>query len=269
MKILVLSPHRDDAAFSLSLSIIHWLGLDNSVILLNCFTRSLYAPFSDVDQSHPNDRLSYVSAMRRREDESFLRRTPGANGKNFSMVDLNIKDAPLRLRCSSDVVCDMPVHPEDSAVSKIRKVMTRLTLSSKVDALVLPLALGHHVDHRTARDAALPFSLTMPCAFYEDLPYATRQGVRVDLEAFQADAATRLHESLSPVLCHAPEGAAIKRRLSLGYTSQIDSDTADLISSFAERYDGGERLWANSAWLDLAALTQISSPQLQTQSLPG
>jgi hypothetical protein len=40
-----------------------------------------------------------------------------------------------------------------------------------------------------------------------------------------------------------------KLRLVLGYASQIDSDAGTLISNFAARYDGGERLWANQQWL--------------------
>ena len=74
LKILVLSPHRDDAAFSLSIAITNWLTARHSVIVLNVFTRSRYAPFSDAAFVHENDELSYVSAMRLREDEHFLRR---------------------------------------------------------------------------------------------------------------------------------------------------------------------------------------------------
>jgi hypothetical protein len=59
--------------------------------------------------------------MRRREDELFLKQIPGAKPTNIFMMDLNIKDAPLRLQCSSDVVCDMEVNPEDPAIAKIRK----------------------------------------------------------------------------------------------------------------------------------------------------
>ena len=74
LKILVLSPHRDDAAFSLSIAITNWLTARHSVTVLNVFTRSRYAPFSDAAFVHENDELSYVSAMRLREDEYFLRR---------------------------------------------------------------------------------------------------------------------------------------------------------------------------------------------------
>lgn len=269
MKILVLSPHRDDAAFSLSLSLIQWLGAGHHVLLLNCFTRSLYAPLSDADHAHPNDRLGYVSALRRREDEHFIRKLPGATRSNIELLDLNIKDAPLRLRCSSDAVCDLDVDPEDRSIPKIQKSLAGQIAAGKVEALVLPLALGHHVDHRTARDAALPLSISVPCAFYEDLPYATRTGVTIDLEAFRKDASTRLHEALYPALCQAPAAVHTKRRLALGYASQIDEEAADLISNFADRYDGGERLWVNDAWAGIASTARLSTPQLVEQPLPA
>jgi hypothetical protein len=40
-----------------------------------------------------------------------------------------------------------------------------------------------------------------------------------------------------------------KRKLIVGYASQIDDNAGALISTFAKRYNGGERLWANQAWL--------------------
>ena len=269
MKILVLSPHRDDAAFSLSISIAQWLAAGHRVSVLNCFTRSLYAPLSDADHAHPNDRLGYVSALRRREDEHFIRKLPGATRSNIELLDLNIKDAPLRLRCASDAVCDREVDPADRSIPKIQKSLASQIAAGKVEATVLPLALGHHVDHRTARDAALPLSISVPCAFYEDLPYATRPGIAIDLEAFRRDASTRLHEALYPALCQAAAAVQTKRRLILGYASQIDDEAADLISSFASRYDGGERLWVNDAWASIAEQAHLSKPQLVEQPLPA
>ena len=76
--------------------------------ILNVFSRSLYAPYSDAEFVHENDRLSYVSAMRRREDERFVQQMvhelPKAAKANLQMVDLNLKDAPLRLRCALEDV---------------------------------------------------------------------------------------------------------------------------------------------------------------------
>lgn len=265
MKILVLSPHRGSAAFSLSLSLIGWLAARHTITVLNAFTRSLEAPYSDADFAHPNDRLSYVSAMRRREDELFLHRLPGAKGSptptNIQMVDLNLKDAPLRLRCIRPELYTLAVNPEDPAIEKIRKALAKLIESGQADALVLPLGLGHHVDHLTVLEAALPTAASLPTAFYEDLPDAILPGATTDLEDPEA-LRTRLLQPLTPVLCN-PTTNAIenKRRLVLGYASQVDDQAGDDITSFGNRYGGGtERLWANPAWLALAERSPLSIP---------
>ena len=266
MNILVLSPHRDDAAFSLSLSITHWLACGHRVTILNVFTRSLYAPYSDAETVHVNDRLSYVSALRRREDESFLKQVAGA-----TMVDLNIKDAPIRLHCDSSIVCDMEVNPEDTAIPKIRKaIAAQAKANHAFTALVLPLALGHHVDHRVARDASLPLSTELPCAFYEELPYATRSGVQVDLSRFREAANTRFHEALFPVLCHGTHTrpSDFKKRMALLYASQIDAELAEVIAAFSHRYHGAERLWANEAWLAVASHEKLSTRQRNPEAEP-
>lgn len=263
LKIIVLSPHRDDAAFSLGLSIGAWLRDGHTVTILNVFTRSLYAPYSDAESVHENDRLSYVSAMRKKEDEAFLRTVPGA-----TMIDLNIKDAPLRLHCSADIVCDMPVDPADGAFSKIAKALTRHA-SAPNTAIVLPLALGHHVDHRVARDASLELSANMPCAFYEDLPYATRDGVSIDLQRFREDVDAKYHEQLSPVVCYHTSSIAWKRKVALGYSSQIGEDIAELVSNFAHRYHGNERIWANDSFIALVKANHLGKPEKHPESLPS
>ena len=275
MNILVLSPHRDDAAFSLSLSMMHWLQAGHRVTLFNVFTRSLYAPYSDAESVHENDRLSYVSALRKREDESFVKQLTSElgtkNGGAMTMVDLNIKDAPIRLHCDSSIVCDMDVDSNDTCIPKIRKALQKLAEQPHAPtALVLPLGLGHHVDHRTARDASLPLSTEMPCAFYEELPYAARDGVRVDLSRFREDANTRYHEPLHPVLCHGTHTrpSELKRRFAQIYVSQIDSQWLDVVTNFSHRYHGAERLWANEAWLKIAGENRLSTRQRDAEAEP-
>jgi LmbE family N-acetylglucosaminyl deacetylase len=274
LKILILSPHRDDAAFSLALAIETWLSAGHTVTLLNVFTRSLDAPYSDADFIHENDRLSYVSAMRLREDELFLQRLTQslsrARKAHLRRVDLNLKDAPIRLRIPAEALSDTPVNPEDPAIEKIRKALTRQAELGTLEALVLPLALGNHVDHLTVREAALPLTTQLPSAFYEDLPYtATYPSVTADLDHIR-DTTTNLGEPLTPILYPteaapettvqaaaaqeaaaqaAAERIARKRHLALGYASQIDEQAANLIANFATRYQAAERLWANQAWL--------------------
>jgi LmbE family N-acetylglucosaminyl deacetylase len=245
LKIVVVSPHRDDAALSLGLTIQGWLRARHAVTVVNCFTRTVYAPFSDAESLHANDRMSYVTALRLREDETWQR----LSGRGLTLVDLRLKDAPIRIRCAVDEVCQTPVNAEDKAIEKIRKALSALT----IDALVLPLAFGDHVDHLTARDAAVACATdTLPTTFYEDLPYVARD---VDLAGIDVRA-RQMGGHLAPVLLPADssesidEAVAKKLKIALCYDSQIDDATARSIAEFSRHYGGRERIWSNPAWLN-------------------
>ena len=245
MKIVVVSPHRDDAAFSLSLAIQFWLAAGQSVEVINCFTRSEYAPFSDAASVHANDRMSYVSALRSREDVMWRRQ----HGAGLTLRDLNLKDAPLRLHCSIDEVCSHDTNPADKTFAKVRSTLER----TQADALVLPLGLGTHVDHLTARDAArAAWPMNSPCAFYEDLPYAARPGAAEEILASAHATDTRLEPFFISGPCADTKSAiALKRKSALCYDSQIDDETTESIAHFCARYEGRERLWANPSWMTL------------------
>ena len=247
MKIVVLSPHRDDAAFSLSLAIASWLDRGHAVEVVNCFTRSEYAPFADMTAVHANDRMTYVTALRLKEDESW-RKQYGAGQKRLTLKDLNVKDAPLRLHCGIEEVFAAAVNPADKAMGKVQKAL------ESAGAVVLPLALGGHVDHRTALEAALRLlTPERPCAFYEDLPYALELPAG-EIEQAAAALGAALNAELAPAFAGAaqdPEAAVRrKRRLALCYDSQIEDAMADRMAAFCRQYDGRERIWANAAWRD-------------------
>jgi hypothetical protein len=235
----------------------HWLTARHTVTLLNVFTRSRYAPYSDAAFVHENDELSYVSAMRLREDELFLRRVkeslPKGIKNNLHMRDLNLKDGPIRLRVPLDQMCATPVNAVDPSIEKIRKALTRQSELGAMEALVVPGGVGNDVDHLTVREAAVPFTALLPAAFYEDLPYmATDASASNDLEAMRATA-LEAGSPLTAVVLRSGEASddpiARKRKLVLNYASQIDDEAGDVISGFAANYNGGERLWANHIWL--------------------
>jgi LmbE family N-acetylglucosaminyl deacetylase len=197
--------------------------------------------------------------MRLREDEHFLRRItetlPKGLKSNLHMADLNLKDAPIRLRIPLEELSDTAVNPADPAIEKIRKALAKQSEAGAMEALVLPAALGKHIDHLTVREAAMPFTSTIPAAFYEDLPYATTHpSAATDLESLRESAEQR-NEPLSPVLYQIESAVERKSKLILGYASQIDDETGALISNFTVRYNGGERLWANQAWCRAFAST--------------
>lgn len=243
MNIVVLSPHRDDAAFSLGLAIKAWLAAKHRVTVLGVFTRSLSAPYSDANTVHPNDLLSYVSAMRKREDAELLKLMP-----KLRMVDLNLKDAPVRLRCAEEELYTLLPRADDTAIVKLQKALAKLDAELKVDAVLIPLGLGHHVDHRVVRNAALEFAATRASGFFEDLPDAMRAGAEIE-DAVNAEIAELGVEGLKAVAAGVDADAVkMKMRLVSVYASQIDRVGAEAIAQFAMRYEGGERIWVNEAW---------------------
>lgn len=241
MKITVLSPHRDDAAFSLGLTIGVWQDLGHHVAVVNCFTKSEYSPFGDLAFVGENDLRSYVTALRHQEDLRWSRQYQSPVG----LTDLNLRDAPLRLRCAADQVCSISVDSEDPAIAKIRSALEKRA----TDALVLPLAIGDHVDHLTARAAAQdgwPASLLI--GFYEDLPYSARPGVADGIVLRATTAPDGLEPWFASIDGDVRAAVARKRQLALCYDSQIDSEVTEQIARFCEQYGGRERLWVNRAW---------------------
>ena len=254
MKITVVSPHRGDAAFALGLSIGAWLREGHAVEVVSCFTRSEFAPYSDVGSVHRNDRVSFVTAVRKREDEEWrkqLERLARDGAAKFTITDLNLKDAPLRLHVGAGDVFGRAADASEKVVSKIRLAQER----SKAGAWVLPLGLGGHVDHVTARDVALSALATdVAVAFYEELPEAG--GVTGDeaIDAAVVQLTLAVQSKLEPVLeggaelSDVEDAVAKKRRVAWCYDSQIDEAATTEIAEFCRRFEGRERIWANAAW---------------------
>jgi LmbE family N-acetylglucosaminyl deacetylase len=241
MKIAVISAHRGDAALAVGLAIGMWLERGDAVEVISCFTRSEYAPFSDAESLHENDRMSFISATRKREDEAFAKLFRG----KLTMTELNLKDAPLRLHCGPDEVFGQVAESSDKAALKVRKAIE----SSKAHALVVPMGLGGHIDRMTARDAAIA-SQALPIAFYEDLP----QALSLPEETIEAEAK---RWGLSPGFAAGPAEdieATVKRKRKIAwcYDSQIDEAVTLQVAEFCVRYQGRERLWMDAAWRSAA-----------------
>jgi LmbE family N-acetylglucosaminyl deacetylase len=252
MKIAVVSAHRGDAAFGVGLSVGLWLQAGHSVELISCFTRSEFAPYSDADSVHANDRMSFVSAVRKREDESFVKLFPRAQfaGK-LKLTELNLKDAPLRLHVGAEDVFGLAVNLAEKATVKI----ARAVVTSGAKALVAPLALARHIDHTTARDATVRgLAEDLPIALYEDLPYAAAMD-DAEIQHTAHEIALGLRMSFTAMFAAGAlddvgvrTAVARKRKLAWCYDSQIDDAVTLQVAEFCTRYAGRERLWVNPAW---------------------
>ena len=249
MNIVVVSPHREDAALSVGLAVHGWLGAGHRVTVLNCFTQSGYAPYSDVESVHAHDRVSFVTALRRREDQAWNKLLGG----RLRFHDLDLLDAPLRLGCAVEEVEAVTIRAGDRAIARLRGAVVKLMRAIKAGdaACIAPLAVGAHIDHRIARQAVLDAlaESAFPVALYEDLPYAARPGALDTVPTLAGEVGLELEPVFAaPFADDPPRAVDQKSRWAECYDSQIDSEVVRSLAAFSLRYHGRERLWADSAW---------------------
>ena len=227
MRVTVLSPHRDDAAFSLALSLRHWSSAGIEIFVLNFFTRSGYAPYVSEEAD--------VSAIRARED----RRSAGTIDRRIQLRSLSLLDAPLRLPIDFGSITNPTAFaPLTHEIASFRDRIRQIFRHSLVLA---PLGLGDHIDHRTVHCAAIAVGNTFSLGFYEDLPYAMWTDERAIQERV-ARAGQELRVSLFPSLLRSA-GRRFKERAVKRYQSQIDVEMANAIARYSEKYKGCERIW--------------------------
>jgi LmbE family N-acetylglucosaminyl deacetylase len=168
----ILSPHFDDAAFSLALSIKAILNTGCEVRLINCYNVSGDAPLSTVEGT------AAVSALRTEEDRRFVAH------RDFDAA-------------------------EQEAITRLTAKLRLLHLDGPY---LVPMAFGNHIDHRITRAAAEHILPRIQLAYYEDLPYSLScADDSLFLEAIGDETVhpvvigphpTWMHHKLQAVLCY-------------------------------------------------------------------
>lgn len=254
--VTVLSPHQDDACFSLGISLMRWIRW-HRILIINCFTVSDYVVTS-VRGSREG-----VSRRRASEDDVFV----CTLGPCATSIDLGFVDAPLRLGCPAEQTClERTLTSADR--TDIQALAHALLGSLEPGLVLLPLGLGSHIDHRIAKLAGLQAVIrTHQIGFYEDLPYAvwcTDEKIRLMVASLQI----LVQESLLPLVCSIPEGTERKRQLMLSYPSQLEADFLEHVLSRADDLGGGERLWMTHGGLALLGEpTSGASPENRQEEM--
>lgn len=252
MRVAILSPHRDDAAFSCGLTMLALLQAGAVVTVLNVFTRSDYA----VDLATVDPALVPVDAIsraRRVEDERFvadMRVAAGCAIHAMGLQDADMLDAPLRLSVQTERVLESPLTAEQ-VHKEATSVLAELGVLDAYELVFAPLALGDHIDHRIVRNAAVLGTGLDRLCLYEDLPYAARlpSGERKKqlISAMESNGLERF----GPVALHMQHGPHLKKRFAMHYPSQIAESVADEMSDYgtglSHAGSGAERWWATPA----------------------
>lgn len=196
MHILVLSPHPDDAVWSLGGWLARQRQNGHAVTVMTIFD-------GDPDTVPPQAdawRQASLTALRRQEDALALDHL-GARRLSLGLIDAALRtDADGRFLYATPSALFVPL-PDDLSAAR-DGVAAGLAATGPWDLLVAPAGFGGHVDHISVRDAAA--AAMGQTYWYGEFPYArtglalatsARQEVSVDW-AIWRDAARLYHSQV-------------------------------------------------------------------------
>jgi LmbE family N-acetylglucosaminyl deacetylase len=170
MRVLALSPHLDDAAFSCGGTLARLARAGCEVTLCTAFTRSVpnptgFALACQLDKGLPAE-ADYM-ALRRAEDAEACARLGAIP------LWLDLPEAPHRGYADARALFAPPLA-EDGIAAPLAQAIDRL-LRPAPDLVLAPQAVGGHVDHlllvRALRGVLPP---GLPVLWWTDFPYAAR-----------------------------------------------------------------------------------------------
>ena len=249
-RVAIVSPHRDDAAFSCGLLIAALLCAGAQVTVLNIFTVSSYTVVPERFHRLTYDEVvSAVSEQRRREDEDFARKARAAGQGSLHLHDLAWKDAPLRLDIPTHQVVALPLAEEEWK-RQATQLSQEIAFITEQDAVFAPLGLGGHVDHGIARDAAMLVVDPGKLGLYEDLPYAARMSA----EEWRRQTAAALdrcrHIDFGRQTVRLPHGSHLKSKFASSYPSQVAGSVVQEITAYSQALQDAERWFGGKAMAD-------------------
>jgi len=189
MTTVVVSPHLDDAIFSIPGVIKSLCDQEGDVVVLSVFTEG--------DERH---------AARRDEDRT------ATSIVGATAIHLGLLDAPFR-RAIGETFRELiltELHDNDADASDVADALLDRIARIAPDTLFFPLGVGNHIDHRIVHRAHTRFSGDV--RFYEDRPYslvrhsvhARTAALGATIDGLLAEPSPRMVEEYLADAAHAP-----------------------------------------------------------------
>lgn len=240
---IYLSPHLDDAIMSCGGQIYQQIQTGKKVLVVTIMAGDP----PDRDLSHfavsLQDRWEIAKnavAARRKEDAEACNLL-GADILHWDILDCIYRVNPASgeaLYTSEEALFGRISSVENDLIDEISRYMTNLPTHHQI---LIPLAVGHHVDHQLARIAAERWQSKARSAYYEEYPYAR--------DPASITAALTPERTWHPEVIHLSGQAVSTKIEAVGcYRSQISTffnsqeDLAVQITFYSQKV-GGERLW--------------------------
>ena len=171
---IYLSPHLDDAVFSCGGRIHGEVSQGLSVLIATVTTAPAPARLSRyAARFHRRGGLGAEAMERRREEDLEAARRLGAEALHLGLPDAIYRVDPQVGRAFYPrwtALVGRP-RPADPLAPLLRRALEELPDS---DLLLLPFAIGGHVDHRLTREAAEAACADRRLVCWEDFPYLAR-----------------------------------------------------------------------------------------------
>lgn len=172
-RVVILSPHLDDAALSCG-GLLHCLQGRVSTLVVSICCGTLRILAADGSSKLPHRRGHASPRLRRREDIAAMH-SVNADFVHLSFADGIYRRSPLTGKLIYRNERERWVSPrvEDMAhIEELYLVLRRLCLDLGSILLLSPMGIGHHVDHQiTAQVAVRLAAAGAALLFYEDFPY--------------------------------------------------------------------------------------------------
>lgn len=214
-RLLLLSPHPDDIAWSLGATVPRLRAAGAQVCTLTFFTRSRYAP------GHPATDIGAVTAVRAGEERAW------ASAAGVLLRRGGLDDASLR---GYDDETELGAAPEPEIVRAAGELLRAAVAAFAPHAVFAPGSRAAHVDHTAVRAAAEQQLVDVPLLYYDDLPYA---------------AVSRGSSSRQRLVVRIDEHWPAKEAGMRHFASQAWQDVLPLVHAHAARV-GGEQLSTDS-----------------------
>ena len=170
--IVAISPHLDDAAFSVGGTLAARARAGDRITILTCFTGNVPSPTGFALACQLDKGLSpevdYM-ALRRAEDHAACA-VIGAHP-----IHLPLLEAPHRGYASAPELFG-PRRDDDAMLAPLTATLDNYLEALRPDRLLGPLAVGNHVDHWLVREALQ--AIGREILLWEDWPYLTRAAIR-------------------------------------------------------------------------------------------
>lgn len=174
-RVVILSPHLDDAALSCG-GLLHALRDRVSTVVVSICCGTLRVIGAD-GSAKTSTRRGHVSSRTRRREDIAAMRSVDTDFVHLSFADGIYRRSPLTGRLIYRNARERWVTPhiEDMAhIEELYLVLRRLCLDLGRILLLSPMGIGHHVDHQITAQVAVRMAATNAGAellFFEDFPY--------------------------------------------------------------------------------------------------